>query len=200
MPDIDLWDPLNPFFTNQQSGSPPSLPPDPPGDPISKPPIRPPKGRGKGGSGGANQVAFQGAIVSRTAAVAYNSNTPDMCPWNEVLVDTDGLANLGTHPTRLTIPNGWTRVRVMCIGYLDLVSSSAAHWSPRILKNGSSSTPVYDWVGPVSHGAYSDERGGGPIIYDIPVTGGNYLEVGLRANDSTAEIEPESVFCVERLT
>jgi hypothetical protein len=121
-----------------------------------------------GGGGGGGFPVYKGALIKRTTNVTIPSNT---------LV----FADLGSQPTRLTVPagKGITRVQVLC-GAQWAASSSGDRWV-QMLKNGLEVDGMPGYLGPTDTSSRSRIA---LTSAPIAVTDGDYFECQVWQNAS----------------
>jgi hypothetical protein len=152
-------------------------------------------GGGSGGGGGGFPV-FKGALIKRTTNVTIASNVLTTLDWEGEVYDTDGFANVGAQPTRLTVPSGKgiTRVQVLC-GVQWAASSSGDRWV-QMVKNGAEVDGMPGYLGPVDTSSRSRiALTSAPIV----VTDGDYFECQVWQNASGSldvEADPKTWFAI----
>ncbi len=146
---------------------------------------------------GAPPPAFHGALVGRSTPTSIPTSTWIDVPWNTELYDTDAIHDNVVNPDRLTIPAGWTRVRLDATITWDVSGTG----SRQILfqKNGAWLMGI-PWShilasGNTSHGIHS------PVVDCVA---GDYFQFRVRQNSGIALNIPAASgvahFAVQRIT
>ena len=152
-------------------------------------------GGGSGGGGGGFPV-FKGALIKRTTNVTIASNVLTTLGWESEVYDTEGFANVGAQPTRLTVPSGKgiARVQVLC-GVQWAPSSSGDHWV-QMIKNGVEVDGMPGYLGPVDTNSRSRIA---LTSAPIAVSDGDYFECQVWQNGSGSldiEADPKTWFAI----
>lgn len=142
-------------------------------------------------------ASFRGALVANDGAVTYPS-LPIYPSYNRVLYDTDNFFN-GANPTRLTVPAGVTKVRLW--GRLSLGdSATATALFFGIRRNGVAgvSAGSKNWGMPVAALRVGSTGWVDNIVQlcsaVIPVVAGDYFEMYMNANSTTADFRTVAAF------
>lgn len=69
---------------------------------------------GGGGSGASQFTGFSGAMLQASSGQSITNSTSTALTWASATYDVGSWSNIGSHPTRLTVPTGVTRARVTC--------------------------------------------------------------------------------------
>ena len=152
-----------------------------------------------GGSGGGGGFpAFKGALLKRTADQTITDSVQTTLDWESAVYDTDGFADLGAQPTRLTIPagKGITRVQVLC-GVQWAASALGDRWV-EILKNGAEVDGLPGYLGSTEIDRSRIALASAPI----PVADGDYFECLVWQNsgsDHDVEADPQTWFAMVAL-
>lgn len=142
-----------------------------------------------GGSGGSGGLTFAGASVVRTSALAVVP--PQTIAWQAAQFDTNGFWNIA-NPSRLTVPTGVSKIRLTASLDLDANFDIDRSLVLLIVKNGVTADAgrvaatvgeTSDYVAPT----YSLVSG---ILNVVP---GDYFEVYVVSNDTSFNIDPQSV-------
>jgi hypothetical protein len=149
-----------------------------------------------GGAGGGGFPVYKGALLKRTSHVSISSGVQTTLNWQSAVYDTDGFANLGAQPTRLTVPagKGITRVQVLC-GVQWGPSASGDRWV-EILKNGIEVDGLPGYLGP------TDGNNRARIALTsapLAVTDGDYFECLVWQNAGAGldvEADPQTWFAI----
>lgn len=150
-------------------------------------------GGGNNGGGSGASVPYSGAMVGRLATTVLSTIgawTPFV--WDEEKLDTDGFWT-PANPSRLTIPAGVTKIRLVAAFQIDASDTVSSHQFT-FSKNGNinfSGTVRWNFGG----GGYSNPAcvGVSPVLN---VVAGDYFEVSYFTNETFA-INAISLFSIE---
>jgi len=129
--------------------------------------------------------AFRGALVYQTASQTganYFTGAPVAIPWDAESYDTDSIHDNATNNTRLTVPAGVTKVRL--VGGASISNSTSGNFHElSVYKNGSLSYP-----GMAGHRSEVTVTGAGVPISSpvLDVVAGDYFEMRLTSETDTA--------------
>lgn len=117
------------------------------------------------------EPARKRALVYRSANLSISAGTLTIVNWDAEVYDTDSFHSTVTNTSRLTVPSGATRVRV--IGNYYVPDSASQQTIALILKNGSTV------VGCPEQDASNQGYGGGVNVVSaiMAVTAGDYFEM-----------------------
>lgn len=137
--------------------------------------------QGPAGSGGGS-TPFRGALVELTTNVAIPT-LPYLISWNSEVYDTDNIHDNSVNPTRLTVPSGVTKVKILANALLS-THTGGLHLSLR--KNGA----IFSGMPAVQ---FDDGTGfsGNSIQIVSPVlnvVAGDYFEVRLNSTNNSLTI------------
>lgn len=154
---------------------------------------------GAGGGGGnvvSNYTApFKGALLARSTNYTHaGGSTFAAIPFDQETYDTGGFHDAITNNTRITIPTGVTKVRMLG-GSTITPTVSGSYQALHIRKNGGGA-----YVGPVrvlDYESSSQEKGLEIITPVIAVSAGDYFELVWYSNDGGPLQADRTFFAVE---
>jgi hypothetical protein len=117
-------------------------------------------------------LPFKGALVKITADESIPNATETDVPWDAEVYDIGDWVDISGNPTRLTVPEGVTRVRVSA-GIYWLTSATIGQFF--ITKNGSQ----FDGGGVRREGAGSDTLADNVQTAIVDVSAGDYFELAV---------------------
>lgn len=146
-----------------------------------------------GGGGGGGSVAFKGCAVTKAAnQTTANYTSATAIAWDKELYDTSGFHDNVTNNSRLTVPAGVTKVRLVASAHLASVANGDAS-TLRISKNGG----VDNWDGAASVALDSNNatRRMGCQTPPIDVVPGDYFEASLiQSSDNSLTVTAQTSF------
>ena len=120
-------------------------------------------------TGGGGGIAFGGALVGSLADQAILNQTWTNIIFDAETYDTDAIHDNATNPTRLTVPAGWSHIRLD--GNNEWVANSSGERIKRFMKNGADFVGS-SWNRALARGT-SEQPITSPVIEVVP---GDYFE------------------------
>lgn len=111
------------------------------------------------------------AVVSRSANQAFVVNTDTTIIWDTINLDTAGLVNLGTQPTRITVPSTYTGLWEVTYSLFDIANG----WTRTAISV--MVTGVVRQTRTYYQSAYA--FGSHTVLVNVP-TANDYIEIRLR--------------------
>ncbi len=106
-------------------------------------------GGGGGGGGGGGFPVFKGALLKRNTNLAIADATQTTLGWESEVYDTDGFADPGVQPTRLTVPIGKGITKVQMLSGVQWGASASGDRWVEIHKNGAQVDGLPGYLGTV---------------------------------------------------
>jgi hypothetical protein len=118
-------------------------------------------------------LRFKGCMITLAAAQPIPNTTATVVTWGAEFYDTNTFHNLVTNPSRITIPAGVTKVRL--IANIQFISNAVGYRSVNIIKNGSATEPGKPNISQNAvNGTVTSLNISSPVL---PVVEGDYFEV-----------------------
>ncbi len=141
-------------------------------------------------------MAFRGALVRRTSAQSIPNGAMTAVNWDAEEYDTDGIHDNATNNSRLTVPSGVSKIRLL--GNSDWAVSTVGERVIFMWKNGS----AYDIAGYARHASpgYQNANIASPVLN---VAAGDYFELiayqtsGAALNFSVSAAQDRAWFAME---
>lgn len=131
-------------------------------------------------SGANGRIVGRGALVKLTASLSIANNTNTNVGWSAAEYDDASIWSAGS-PTRLTVPTGWTRVRL--VANLGFALNATGRRKLEVRKNNTTTA----WGMPLVHAAAVNARsnlnGASP---PVTVVAGDYFEVNVYQDSGAA--------------
>ncbi|MEZ0002062.1 hypothetical protein [Sinorhizobium fredii] len=132
-----------------------------------------------------------GCLIGLSADLTtINASSGYFIPFNSESYDTDSIHDNVTNNTRMTVPSGWSWVRVGAKIYVNLISSgnlcslAIRHFNSLGVEQSRRGTPVFGSDGGSATGEYGCQGSSCPI----QVSTGDYFEVRFVCTDTSITI------------
>jgi hypothetical protein len=118
-------------------------------------------------------LKFKGCLITLAAAQPIPNTTATVVTWDAEYYDTENYHSLVTNPSRVTIPAGISKVRL--IANIQFANNATGYRSVNIIKNGSVTEPGKPNISQNAvNGTVTSVNISSPVL---PVVEGDYFEV-----------------------